>query len=124
MEKKKAKLIGKVVQLPADSNVDKVMESIKIPRNKAWYVLVEKQDSELHMVKYNKAGVNANQLVAELRHYYIKSTSDARTKELLENIKVVGNENFSIIKNIPKLTIVDKTLMTKIMEDLVRLLRN
>ena len=124
MEKQKAKLIGKVVQLPANSNLEKVMENIKIPRNKAWYVLVEKQDKELHMVKYNKAGVNANQFVAELKHFYIQSTSDAKLKELFENIKVVGNENFSVIRNIPNVNVNGKKLMTKIMEDLIRLLRN
>lgn len=124
MEKKKAKLIGKVVKLPNDSKVDKVMENIKIPRNKAWYVLVEKQDSELHMVKYNKQGVNANQFVAELKRYYITRYKDNETlRQKFESIVVVGNENFSIIKNIPLIQMEGKTLISRITEDLIRLLK-
>jgi hypothetical protein len=124
MEKKKAKLIGNVIKLPNDSNVVKVMENIKIPRNKLWYVLVEKQDNELHMVKYNKQGVNANKFIADLKAFYINMYKDVEgIKDHFENIQVVGNENFSIIKNIPDVQIEGKKLISKITKDLITLLK-
>lgn len=124
MEKKTAKLIGKVIKLPNDSKAEKVMENIKIPRNKAWYVLVEKQGNELHMIKYNQQGVNATEFVSELKKYYInkyKDNADLRAK--MEGIHVLGNETFSIIKNVPFIEIDGKKLITKITEDLISLLK-
>lgn len=123
----KAKLYGKVAKLPKGSDALKFMESIKIPKKKLWYVIVEKQkddkDTSLHMVKYNTGGVNANQFVAELKAYYIKSfEGQQKLKSLIEKIKVVGNEKFSVIENIPNVKLGDKKLVTRITEDLIRLL--
>lgn len=141
--KKVAKRYGKVVTLPSDTNPDKFMEkmdndleNIKNPRNKLWYVLVEKQNTtsngrELHMVKYNQEGVDATALVAQVKDFYIKSTDDENTKKVFESIHIVGNDKFSIIKNVPDITltetvdgrIVERKLLSKITSDLIRLLK-
>lgn len=147
MSKKTAKRYGKVATLPKDTNPDnfikkletdnKFMENIKNPRNKLWYVLVEKQaidtdGSELHMVKYNQEGVDANQFVAQIKEFYVNNTKDLDMKKVFESIQVVGNEKFSIIKNVPDITltetvdgkIVQRKLLSKITSDLIRLLKN
>ncbi len=147
MSKKTAKRYGKVATLPKDTNPDnfikklendtKFMENIKNPRNKLWYVLVEKQASdtegtELHMVKYNQEGVDANQFVAQIKEFYVNSTKDENMKKVFEAIQVVGNEKFSIIKNVPDITLtenidgkeVKRKLLSKITSDLIKLLKN
>jgi hypothetical protein len=139
-DKKTAKIFGKVVSLPKNTDVVKFMDNIKIPRNKHWYLITEKEiDSEgnqLHLVKYNQEGINTISFVAQLKEHYIKNTTDENMKKMFESIKVVGNDKFSIIKNIPDIEIVDvitennksvevkKTLISKITSDLIKLLRN
>ena len=123
-KKDDAKLFGKVIKLPNDSDALAFMENIKIPRNMLWYVLVEKQENELHMVKYNQDGVNANQFVAELKGYYLQHfDKQEKIKSLIEKIKVVGNDKFSVIKDVPNVKIGDKKLITRITEDLIKLLK-
>lgn len=124
-KKKTAKLYGKVIKLPKDSNAVKVMENIKIPKNKLWYVLVEKQDDELHMVKYNqKEGVSSNQFIAELKNFYMKKfKDDPKVLKLVEQMHVVGNDKFSVLKNIPNIEIDNKKMLSTITEDLIKLLR-
>jgi len=123
--KKTAKVYGKVIKLPKGSNAVKVMENIKIPKNKLWYVLVEKQDNELHMVKHNqKEGVISNQFVTELKNHYIKMFKESKELvALIEQIQIVGNDKFSIIKNIPNIEIDGKKMLSRITEDLIKLLR-
>lgn len=123
-QNKKAQFYGKVARLPKDTDAKKFLENIKIPKNDLWYVLVEKQDNELHMVKYNQEGVNANQFVAELKMHYLKHFENKeKIKKLIDQIQVVGNDNFSIIKNVPDVKIGDKKLVTRITEDLIKLLK-
>jgi hypothetical protein len=126
--KPKAKLIGKVAKLPKNYDAVKFMENVKIPRNKLWYVLVEKQQDEnpeeLHMIKYNQEGVNVNQFVAELKSYYLtKFKDDKQLKSVIEKITVKGNEKFSIIQNIPTLEVGGEKLISKITKDLIKLLK-
>lgn len=124
--KEETKLYGKLAYLPKGDDALEFMEKIKIPRNKLWYVLVEKQDNELHMVKYNhdSSTVNLNQFVAELKGHYLKSfEKQEKLKALIEKISVVGNDKFSIVKDIPKVKIKGKTLVSIITEDLIKLLK-
>jgi hypothetical protein len=123
--KKTAKVIGKVAKLPKGYNAVKFMENIKIPyKNKLWYILVEKQEDELHCIKYNQDGVNVNQFVADLKGYYInKFKGDANIKQAFEKIQVVGNDKFSVIKNVQNIDIEGKKLISKLTEDLIKLLK-
>lgn len=118
------KFYGKVAKLEKNSSALKFMENIKIPRNKLWYVLVEKQDNELHMVKYNQEGVNANVFVAQLKGHYLKMFEDQeKLTELINQIEVKGNDKFSVITNVPNVKIGGKKLISRITEDLIKLLK-
>lgn len=133
MEKPKkstAKLIGKVCKLPKNYDAIKFMENVKIPRNKLWYVLVEKQKTEapnseeLHMIKYNQEGVNVNQFMAELKSYYLlKFKEEKNIHTIIEKIQVTGNDKFSVIKNIQNVEIGGEKLISRITKDLIKLLK-
>ena len=139
--KKTAKTYGKVVVFPNNTNLAKCMENVKIPRNKHWYFISHKETDEfgtqLHVVKHNAEGVDCNQFVAQLKQTYIKTTTDDKTKKMFESISIVGNDKFSVIKNIPDIEIVDyvveangtkrevkKSLLSIITSDLIKLLKD
>jgi len=102
------------------------LENIKVSKNKLWYILVENQlDSanELKLIKFNnQAGVNLNTFVNNLKEFYIKSENQ-KISESVKNLEVIGESNFSIIKNIPDVLIDGKKLLTIITEDLIKLLK-
>ena len=101
------------------------LENVKISKNSIWYILVEKQDNELQMVKYNnKKGFDMAKFVLELKTFYLNQYKDsAEMSNLIESIEVGGAEEFSSIKNIPNVEIEPgKKLITKITEDLIKLL--
>ena len=99
------------------------LESVKISKKSIWYIMVEK-DNELQMVKYNyKEGVDLNKFVNELKKYYIdKNKENKLICESIDNIYIDGNNNFSSIRNIPNIEIGGKKVITKITEDLIKLL--
>lgn len=99
------------------------LESVKISKKSIWYIMVEK-DSELQMVKYNyREGVDLNKFVNELKNYYIeKNKSNTLVCEAVNNIYIDGNDKFSSIRNIPNIEMDGKKVITKITEDLIRLL--
>jgi hypothetical protein len=123
----KVETFGKVAKFPKNVKASKALnflENVKISKKSIWYIMVESQDSELQMVKYNhKEGVDLNKFVNELKSYYItKCKGDKSLCESISKISVDGNDKFSKIKNISKVKIDGKLLITKITEDLIRLL--
>jgi hypothetical protein len=75
------------------------------------------------MVKYNhKEGVDLNKFVNELKSYYITKYNDPKVKKLIESIYVDGNDKYAMVKNIPLVEVEGKKLITKITEDLIKLL--
>ena len=91
-------------------------------------VMVEKEvtaGEELHIIKYNKDHKwDINTFVSELKSYYIKKYGDdKKVLAQLEAIQIVGNDKFSIIKNIPSICIDGKTIVGKITEDLIKLIK-
>jgi len=120
---------GKVAKFPKKVKASKALnflENVKISKNSIWYLLIEKQDNELQMVKYNnKQGFDLNKFVLELKGFYIKKwcKSDPKLSRLIESIEVKGAEEFSAIRNIPNIEVErGKKLITKITEDLIKLL--
>lgn len=120
---------GKVAKFPKSTKASKAYNFLEnsemdIKRKSSiWYILVEKQDSELQMVKYNyKKGVDLSKFVNELKTYYISKYKDPKSKKLIESIQVDGNDKYSIIKNIPPVSVDGKKLITKLTEDLIKLL--
>jgi len=120
---KKVKFYGKIARMPNDTMASKsinFLENIKVSKQKLWYILIQKQDDQLQMIKYNnKLGVNMNMFVENLKSYY---NNNEEIKEYISNLEIDGNDKFSIIKNIPKVEIDGKKLITIITEDLLKLL--
>lgn len=117
-------LYGKVAKMPKNTKASSAynfLERIKVSKQKLWYILIEKQDDELQMIKYNnRMGFDLRMFVNELKTYY---SHDERIKEYIENLEIDGNDKFSIIKNIPNVDIDGKKLITILTEDLIKLLK-
>jgi hypothetical protein len=123
----KVETIGKVARFPRNTRASKAynfLENVKVSKKSIWYIMVEKQDSELQMVKYNyKEGVDLNKFVNELKSYYLKKYSKVENVvSLIENISVDGNDKYSMVKNIPPVEVDGRKMISIITEDLIRLL--
>ena len=122
----KVETFGKVAKFPKNTKASKAynfLENVKISKKSIWYIMVEK-NNELQMVKYNvKEGVDLNKFVNELKTYYIsKSKENKALCESISKISVDGNDKYSMVKNIPNVDIDGKKVITKITEDLIKLL--
>lgn len=120
-------LIGKIAKFPKDVKASKAysfLENIKINRNKIWYILVEKQDNELQMLKYNiRSGVDLSQFIVELKAFYLDKFADQpKISSIIEKLEIYGEDKFVVIKNIPKVELAGKKLISRLTEDLIKLL--
>jgi hypothetical protein len=122
----KVQTYGRVARFPKNVKASKAfnfLENVKVSKKSIWYIMVEKMDNELQMVKYNyKEGVDLSKFVNELKTYYITKYKDPKMKKLIESIYVDGNDKYSMVKNIPLVEVEGKKLITKITEDLIKLL--
>jgi hypothetical protein len=126
-ENKDVKFIGKIAKLPKGVKASKgynFLENIKVSKSSIWYLLIEKQDNELQMVKYNhKKGVDLSRFISDLKSYYIaKNKSNQKFCKLIESISIDGNDKYSWIKNIPPVEVDGVKMISKITEDLIKLL--
>ena len=116
---------GKVVKFPKNtkaSHAYNFLENIKAPKNKLWYILIEKDENGLQIVKYNNSeGFDLSVFVNELKMFY---SQNEKLNENILKMKVVGDENFATILNIPDIELENgQKLISKITSDLVALLR-
>lgn len=123
----KVETIGKIAKFPKNVKASKAynfLENVKVSKKSIWYIMVEKQDHELQMVKYNyKEGVDLGKFVGELKTYYVKKYSgDEKICKMIESISVDGNDKYSMIKNIPLVKVEGRKMISIITEDLIRLL--
>jgi len=122
------KLTGKIAKFPNNTKAIKALkflENVKVNPKKLWYIIIEDQGTDLKMVKYNRhSDVNLLEYTTELKQIYIKQYShDSSMLESLHKISVEGELDFSIIKNIPNITLENgQTLISKISSDLIKLL--
>ena len=122
------KLTGKVAKFPNNTKAIKALkflENVKVNPKKLWYIIIEDQGTDLKMVKYNRhSDVNLLEYTNELKQIYIKHYNNVpEIFEALNNIAVEGELDFSIIKNIPNVTLENgQTLISKISTDLIKLL--
>ena len=98
-EKKEIKVIGKVAHYTG-LKLQEVEDFLtnKGIKEKCWYMVSEKND-EIHVIRNNDKGFKIQPFVLSFMEIQIKN------KKLNENssqIKIKGNNNFSIISNIPK----------------------
>ena len=118
---------GKVAKFPKNTKASKAynfLENVKVSKKSIWYIMVEKMDNELQMVKYNtKEGVDLGKFVNELKSYYKnKYSKEPKICNLIESIKVDGNDKYSMIQNIPLISVDGRKMITIITEDLIKLL--
>lgn len=123
---KKVETFGKVAKFPKNVKASKAynfLENVKVSKKSIWYIMVEK-DNELQMVKYNyKEGVDLNKFVNELKAYYLsKNKGNKSICEAISKISVDGNDKYSMVRNIPLVEVEGKKMITKITEDLIKLL--
>lgn len=123
----KVDFTGKVAKFPKNTKASKAynfMENVKIGKKSIWYIMVERDENELQLVKYNvKEGVDLNKFVNELKNYYLnKYKENSRICEGINKINVDGNDKYSMIKGISPIEIDGRKLITKITEDLIKLL--
>lgn len=121
------KLYGKVARLPKGTKASKgfnFLENVKISKSSIWYIMVEKQENELQMVKYNyKKGVDLSKFITELKSYYSKKYSNnKKVLEMISNIDIDGNDKYSWVKNIPLIEVDGRKMISIITEDLIKLL--
>lgn len=127
VKESKVETIGKVAKFPKNTKASKAynfLENVKISKKSIWYIMVEKMDNELQMVKYNyNEGVDLAKFVEELKTYYLKTFKGNKSIcEAVNKLTVDGNDKYSMIKNISAIDINGKKLITKITEDLIKLL--
>lgn len=120
-------LYGKVAKMPKNTKAKSALtflENIKVSKKKLWYILIEKDENELQCIKYNnKMGVNLKLFIEDLKEY--NKNQDQILYEHMQNLKIEGNQLFSIIKNIPDIEIKPgKKLITFLTEELIQLLKD
>ena len=122
----KVETFGKVAKFPKNVKASKAynfLENVKVSKKSIWYIMVEK-DNELQMVKYNfKEGVDLNKFVNDLKTYYLaKHKNNKMICEAVSKIAVDGNDKYSMIRNIPLVEVDGRKMISKITEDLIKLL--
>ena len=123
----KVQIYGKVARMPKGVKASKgynFLENVKISKNSIWYIMVEKCDNELQMVKYNhKEGFDLSKFITDLKSFYLsKYSGNDKIKKMIEKISIEGNDKYSSISNIPLVEVDGKKMISKITEDLIRLL--
>ena len=122
----KVETFGKVAKFPKNTKASKAynfLENVKVSKKSIWYIMVEK-DNELQMVKYNvKEGVDLNKFIGDLKTYYLaKNKGNRAICEAINKLSVDGNDKYSMIRNIPLIEVEGKKMISKITEDLIKLL--
>jgi hypothetical protein len=123
----KVKTFGKVAKFPKNVKASKAynfMENVKVSKKSIWYLMIEKDENELQMVKYNyNEGVDLSKFVNDLKTYYLTKYKGNKTIcEAINKLNVDGNDKYSMVKGITPVEVDGKKLITKITEDLIKLL--
>ena len=119
---------GRVARFPKNVMASKAynfLENVKVSKKSIWYLMVEKEENnELQLVKYNiKEGVDLNKFVNDLKTYYLnKYKGNIKICEALNKLTVDGNDKYSMVKGISSVKVDGKKLISKITEDLIKLL--
>ena len=123
-KEKDVNFIGKVAKFPRNTKAKSAytfLENIKVSKKKLWYILIEKDQNGLQIIKYNnKLGINLTDFVNELKKYYMK---DEALCEHIKSLTIEGEDKFSVIKNIPDIEVKPgKKMITFLTEELIQLL--
>jgi hypothetical protein len=122
-ENEKVNFIGKIAKFPKNTkakNAYNFLENIKVSKKKLWYILIEKEQDGLQVIKYNnKLDFNLNDFINELKNHYMK---DDLLSKYIDDLMIEGEDKFSIIRNIPDVEINGKKLISILANDLIKLL--
>lgn len=93
------KIIGKLVYYKdiKYSEITNMFEKKLLSKEEYWYLLTEKQ-FEIHVIRNNEKGFEIQPFVHALVGHFLKSKS---LNESARQIKISGNNEFSVISNIP-----------------------
>jgi glutamyl/glutaminyl-tRNA synthetase len=94
------KVIGKITHFSSKLTLNEVIDFLAkrgIDKEKCWYFITEK-NGELHLIRNNDLGFKIQPFVLSFIDLKIKD----KLTESKEQIKIVGNNQFSIVSNIPK----------------------
>jgi hypothetical protein len=124
-------LYGKIAKFPKNTkakNAFNFLENVKISKQKLWYYIIEKDnitedgvsDTELQMIKYNnKKGVNCSKFLQDLKIYYSKNE---KMIPIIDKLIIDGEQNYSIIRNIPNVEIDGVKVISIITKDIIKIL--
>lgn len=114
---------GKVAKFPKNtkaSNAYNFLENIRVSKSKLWYILIEKDNDGLQIIKYNnKNGFNLYDFIKQLKIYY---STNEELSQYIEQLYIEGEDKFSVIKNIPDVEINGVKLINILAKDLIKLL--
>jgi hypothetical protein len=98
---KNIKIIGKLVYFKdiKYSQVVNMFEKNLLSKNQLWYLLTEK-NNEIHVIKNNDKAFQIQPFINALVDHHLKNQNKL-INENYSKIKISGNNDFSIISNIP-----------------------
>lgn len=97
------KIIGKLIYFTGNvkyKQVENMFEKKLLSKDDYWYLLNEKQD-EIHVIRNNDRAFEIQPFANALVGHFLKSQNKL-VNESYGQIKVAGNNNFSVISNIPQ----------------------
>jgi len=113
---------NKIVHFPKNimpSESYKLLENYNISKDKLHYIISKQPNNSISIIKYNEnADINLYKFVSQVVEYYKRNE---KLKNSMNYIKIVGNEKWVILKNIPILENVN--LIDTILVDLTKLLK-
>jgi len=116
--------VGKIVKFPSNikPSVSIVMlENNNISKDKLHYIISKQTENTLVLLKYNESvEMKLTDFINTLINYYKEND---KIKNIFEKIIIEGNNNFSIIKNIPDIKLGDKQLIQVLNDDIMKLLK-
>lgn len=92
-----------------------LLESVKVDKNKLWYIMMERNETTLQVVKYNPSvGFNLTEFVVELYKHYKQSAEIS--EHLTEHVCISGGKEFAVISNL------NAFMLNQLKLDLIKLL--
>lgn len=98
----KVKVVGKMLYYKdvKFSEINNLFEKKLLSKDEYWYLLTEREN-EIHVIRNNDKGFEIQPFANALVGHFLKS-QNTLIKESYGQIKVAGNNNFSVISNIPQ----------------------
>lgn len=97
------KVIGRITHFSSNLKLEEVQDFLAkkgIDKEKCWYFITERNNDEIHLIRNNERGFQIYPFVVSFMELKIKDKlTESKSKEPM---KINGNNQFTIIKNIPE----------------------